>query len=631
MSAEESRPASARQVAHNLIRAARLAWRACPLCMVAQAALCLMAAGLPLAATWLMKLIFDHIGAPPAAGSSPVPLAVAVAAVGGTLALVPHLGRYLEAELSRATARASQVELFRAVGRSLGLARFEDAAFQNRLLLAQQGGESGASTVVSGCLSVLQALLTLGGFLVTLLVLFPPLALVGALLALPALRAELRLSRRRAAMLWRFGDAERRKVFYASLLTSPEAAKEVRLYGLGDFFTGRMLAELGTLDVGQRRLDRSDLAAQGLLGLLGALVAGLSLVWVAVAAQQGRLSIGGVSAVIAAVAGLQSASTALTNQVGSIHQAMLLFEHYQAMLTMPPDLPTASHLRRVSPLRRGIEFKNVWFRYSEDQPWALSAVDLFIPRGQTVALVGENGAGKSTLVKLLCRFYDPAEGQISWDGIDLRDLDLGELRERLGVVFQDFMQYDLSARENIAVGDLTAIPDVSRVERAARLADVHQVLNGLPRGYDTLLTRTFTDPEDARDPSTGVVLSGGQWQRLALARAFLRGRRDLLILDEPSSGLDPAAEHELHRRLRAHREGLTSVLISHRLNTVRDADIIATLSDGRILERGDHDSLMLQGGLYARLFRLQGRGYAGTGERSRDDLLEPSAREMVPG
>jgi ATP-binding cassette subfamily B protein len=260
-------------------------------------------------------------------------------------------------------------------------------------------------------------------------------------------------------------------------------------------------------------------------------------------------------------------------------------------------------------LERGIELRDVWFRYSDEHSWVLSGVNLFLPAGQAIALVGRNGAGKSTLVKLLCRLYDPTKGAILWDGVDLRDMDVAELRHRIGAVFQDFMHYDLTAAENIALGDVGTLDDRGRITAAARLAGVHEMLEALPSGYDTMLSRTFMSEADKDDPETGVVLSGGQWQRLALARAFLRDKRDLLILDEPSSGLDAVAEHEVHTRLREHRAGRTSVLISHRLGAVRGADQIVVLDDGGISEHGTHDELIAASGLYAELFRLQAAGY----------------------
>ena len=252
----------------------------------------------------------------------------------------------------------------------------------------------------------------------------------------------------------------------------------------------------------------------------------------------------------------------------------------------------------------------MWFRYGPDLPWILRGVSFFVPYGKAVALVGRNGAGKTTLVKLMCRFYDPDRGRILWDGVDVRDIDLAQLRDRISAVFQDYMVYELSARENIAVGDLTLGQRPDALAAAARLAGIHGALTALPNGYDTLLTRIYADLADKEDPRTGVLLSGGQWQRVALARAFLRGGRDVVILDEPSSGLDAEAEYEIHSGLRAHRHGRTSVLISHRLNAIRDADHIVVLVDGAVAEQGDHHALMALSGTYARLFSLQAKGFA---------------------
>lgn len=261
----------------------------------------------------------------------------------------------------------------------------------------------------------------------------------------------------------------------------------------------------------------------------------------------------------------------------------------------------------------------MWFRYSDGHPWVLRGVDLVIPAGNAVGLVGLNGAGKSTLVKLLCRFYDPDHGVILWDGIDLRNMRPEDLRVRISGVFQDHVSYDLSAEDNIALGDADGYGDQDRIRAAASRAGMDDTLTALPRGYQTLLTRMFFSEADKQDPSSGVVLSGGQWQRIALARAFFRTGRDLMILDEPSDGLDPEAEAELHAQTRQHRQGRTSLIISHRLNTVRDADLLAVLQDGAVIEQGSHDTLMLADGVYARLFRLQATGYR----------IDPS-REQLP-
>jgi ATP-binding cassette subfamily B protein len=306
-----------------------------------------------------------------------------------------------------------------------------------------------------------------------------------------------------------------------------------------------------------------------------------------------------------AVAGVQAALGNGVQQIATTLQALLVFSHY-ASATEPATSGGGS--QQALPMRAGIELRNVWFRYTEDSDWVLRGLNLFIANGSSLALVGLNGAGKSTLVKLLCRFYEPTRGTIAWDGVDLRDLEPASLRRRISAVFQDFRDYDLPARENIGLGDLSSLDDLGRIEAAARLSGVHETLAGLPFGYETPLTRLFW-AGDEKDPRNGVQLSGGQWQRVALARAFVRTDSDLAILDEPSSGLDAEAEACIQRALREHRRGRTTILISHRLNTVRDADTIAVLDGGRIAEQGGHDDLVLAGGIYADLFATQAAGY----------------------
>jgi ATP-binding cassette subfamily B protein len=429
--------------------------------------------------------------------------------------------------------------------------------------------------------------------------------------AVPVAWVQLSLSAQQAALMWRVGHGQRREFFYARLLGMPNVAMEVRLFGLGDFFGRRMLAELSAVNAANRALGRRQLRYQGALALLAALVGAAGLGWMVLRAARGASTVGDVSMFVAALAGVQGGLAGAVQSATGVHQALSLFDHLRAVLATRSDLPLAPSPGPVPPLRDRIELRDVWFRYDEDQPWILRGVDLTIPCGQTVALVGLNGAGKSTLVKLLCRFYDPERGSIRWDGTDLRDLDPAELRRHIGALFQNFAEYDLSAAENIAVGDLGALDARPRIEAAARRAGVHDVLSRLPLGYDTLLTRIFLRGAPDDDPQTGVMLSGGQWQRVALARALLRDTGDLMILDEPSAGLDARAEHEVHTALRAQRAGRTTLLISHRLSAVRDADRIVVLADGAVLEDGRHPDLIARQGRYAELFELQARGYAG--------------------
>ncbi|MFI6316902.1 ABC transporter ATP-binding protein [Nonomuraea sp. NPDC050556] len=584
-----------------------LAWQAAPYGVILRAVLTAALAVLPVAAAWSTKIVLDRLSAPSPGPAGQLLAPVALLATCGVMgALLPQVQRYVEAESSRATNLFLRVRLFSALGRLKGLGRVEDPRFHDRLQMAGQGG---LGQVVSQVMGLSQGLIIVAGFVGTLTVLNPVMTAVVLLAAAPVVRAELVMGRRRAQVMWDLSPTVRREVFYADLLTNPTAAKEIRLFDLGELFGRRMADEIRAINRQERALDGRELRVQSALMVVGAVVAGAGLGWAVLAAHSGRLTVGDVSVLVAAMAGVQGGLRAVIQNLGQMHQELLILDHYCAVVDAEPDLAIAVPGRPVPDLREGIELRDVWFRYGDDHPWVLRGVSFTITAGASTALVGLNGAGKSTIVKLLCRLYDPTRGAILWDGVDLREFDVDELRGRIGTVFQDFMQYELSAAENIAVGDAAILDDRSRIEAASAYAGIDPMIRALPDSYDTMLTRMFSSNSDRDDPGTGVLLSGGQWQRVAVARGLMRRDRALLILDEPSSGLDAEAEHEIHARLRTLRRGRTSILISHRLSTVRDADSIVVLSDGVIAECGAHGELMVEQGGYARLFTLQASGY----------------------
>jgi ATP-binding cassette, subfamily B, bacterial len=588
-----------------------LAWRAH---RTAYAGLVLVAvlAGLgPIAVAWLLRTILDDL-AGRSGTSVVVPLALGLGLAGMATSMLPGLNQYLSAQSGRAIQRHAITGLFTAVGRLAGLGSLEDPEFQDRLRFAQQAASAGPGQVLAGSIAIVQATITLAGFLITLAVLSPVLTAVVAAAAVPAIFLELGIARRQAATLRGITHAQRRQFFYADLLSSLPAAKEIRLFGLGRFFQDRMLTELREVQTASARTDRRVLAVGAGLALLSAGVAAGGLLWAVLAASAGHLTLGDVAMLVAALGSVTVTLPVIITSTGHSYQALLMFSSYREIMATTRDLPVPACPVPVPALRRGIELEDVWFRYGPDQKWVLRGVTCFIPHGQATALVGHNGAGKSTLVKLLCRFYDPERGRIRWDGTDLREMDPAELRDRMGAVFQDYMTYELSAADNIGVGNLARAGQDDALQASAAQAGIGDVLAGLPHGYRTLLTRQYLDLADKENPQTGVLLSGGQWQRVALARAFMRGGRDLMILDESSAGLDAEAEAGIQAALAASRQGRTTVLISHRLNTVREADHIIVLSGGVIIEQGDHDALMARPGTYARLFSLQARGYATT-------------------
>ncbi|MFI7673151.1 ABC transporter ATP-binding protein [Actinophytocola sp. NPDC049390] len=587
-----------------------LGWRADPWCALARLGLTVLGAVCAPLVAWFGKLLIDELTRGGTAAAVTL-YAVAGAATGALGIVCHHLTGYVRARHDAAVTLRAESDLFARTCAYGGLRYFEDPEFQDRLLLAENSAADGPNSAVDFVEGVVRAIVSMLGFLAFIAAVWPLMAGLLCLAALPGLVAELKLANRHVDASMASSAYQRRRFFYRSLLTDDRAAKEVRLFGLGGHFRRGLLDALhGSQHVLVRLARRTALTQTG-LSLLGAAVSGVAIVVVAHRVLRGELTPGDVLLFVSAVAGVQGALSDMVGQVGAATRALKLFRCYLDVMREPLDMTDGD--RRTPPLRDALRFENVWFRYHDDAPWVLRGVSFELRAGTALGLVGVNGAGKSTLVKLACRFYDPQRGRVTWDGIDLRDLGHESLRARLAATFQDFMTYDLTVGENIGVGDLSRSGSPEHIQRCAERADIHDAVTRLPRGYDTLLSRTFL-LEEEREP--GVTFSGGQWQRVALARSLMRADADLLILDEPSASLDADAEHEIHRTLRDFRRGRTSLLISHRLGSVREADHIVVLDDGVITEEGDHDTLMLAGGTYARLFSTQARGYQETTEGS---------------
>ncbi len=593
-----------------------LLWRTAPLATLVMLALTLVSGVIPTMTALLNRAVLNGL-VPSAAGHGPrgvdgghlIVLAVLMGGVGLVAAVVPDARRYAQGQLVREVSLVIQDRMYRAINAFPGLSRFESPAFSNKIRITQQISGSTVTTLLSSVAICGQSMVTAVSMFVILTGISPVLAVIVAGMAVPAVAAQAANSRKRADQEWQRTPVVRRQMFYGQLLANARAAKEVRLFGLGDFLRDRMLGEQRSVNRVQQALDRRICSVEGALALLDAGVAAGGLVWVVREAAMSRLPIGDVAMFVMAIVGVQGAIGGFVAQMAGVYQSLLLFGHYQDVITADPDLSLADPPGHLPALRTGIEIRDLWFRYDATHPWVLRGVDMVIPHGRSVALIGLNGAGKSTLVKLLCRLYDPQRGNITWDGVDIRNVPPEELRQRIGVVFQDYMTYDMTAAESIGMGDVHRLDDRERIANAAMRAGVHDTLARLPQGYDTMLSRIFVHPGSNASPHVGVNLSGGQWQRLALARGLMRVDRELLILDEPSSGLDAEAEHAIHERLREARTGRASLLVSHRLSAVRDADMIFVLRDGRIAESGTHDNLMGVDGEYRRLFTLQASGY----------------------
>ncbi|MFD4675685.1 ABC transporter ATP-binding protein [Lentzea sp. NPDC058450] len=575
-------------------------FRAAPVLAFGTLVLTVVAGAAPAAGAWLTASLVDELTSGAASTGHAVFLAVASALVGGAAIALLYLTGYLGEVVRSRVAVTVESALFQRIAALPGLRRIEDPAFHDRVRLAEQAAQEAPGTISQFTQEVVRSVVLLAGFTGALLVVWPPMTLLLLASVVTAVFARLATARREASTEEAWVATDRRRLFYRALLTDVRAAKEIRLFGLGELLHTRMVESLASVSSARLTAQRRGTFVQSALALLGAVVAGAGTVVVALSVAGGRSSVGDLVLFLGAVAAVQTGLSGVVLQLGEAGRAVRLFGHYLDVLATPDDLPGGTAVPGLS----AIELRDVWFRYADDGPWVLRGVDLTIPAGAAVGLVGVNGAGKSTLVKLLCRFYDPQRGSITWDGVDLRALDVTALRARIGVVFQEFMTYDLSAAENVGMGDVSALGDRSRIADAAGRARVADVLEALPDGYDTVLSRTHAD-----DERTGVTLSGGQWQRVALARCLMRADAALMILDEPTSGLDAEGEHRVHETVRRHAEGRTRLLISHRLSALRGADLIVTLAGGRIAEQGDHDALMDANGEYARLFRLQADGY----------------------
>jgi len=615
----------------NLLRALGLPWRCAPRLAAFQLLETVSAGLVPVAAADLTAALIDGLTAA-RHDRNAIALTVAVIGVTALGALLQYINLYAGKELARRISLRTQQELFGAVAAIDDLAELEDPVFHNQVRLAQQAASGGPQQLVGGVLAIAQGSITTVGFLLSCLTFAPASTALLVASAAPGILAQWRLTRSRARAIEASAPYSRRQLFYTLLLVDLRAAKEIRLFGLGPRLLRRLRAETEQAQQLDRSVDRATLRADGSLSLFTAVASGVALILVVANIADGRTPVGELAVLIAALAGVQGGIAGIFGQVANLSQTIQLFSHYTCLVDRsrrPAARAGAAAQQRaaVSAItpggqdRTGIRFESVWFRYHDEAPWVLRDLSLLLPPDSVVGLVGLNGAGKSTMAKLLCGLYQPTRGRITWDGADIRELPVTELRTRVSAVFQDFMTYDLSAHDNIALGSRD--PGAGRatqagfgagreaVTAAASAAGLHELLTALPAGYDSMLSRIFADdgpPGPSRD-LRGVQLSGGQWQRVALARAAMRPDARLFILDEPSAGLDPLAEADQRDQLHALLTGKIGLLIGHRLDGIRRADLIVVLRDGSIAEQGSHDALMRSDGEYARLFRTQAQGF----------------------
>ena len=485
---------------------------------------------------------------------------------------------------------------------SLDLAFYEDPASYDLLRRAQTDSINRPVLMISTAFGLVQTGLTFVTMIALLVVVSPLLALLALLSPVPAFIADTRYGWR-GYNIARWGSRLLRRMNYlVTLLTTDSYAKEVKLFGLGRYFIDRYRL-IGNAYYGRQRRQVVRRYLVGFLwGNLSTIATSVTYLYVALQAIIGKLTLGDLTLYTTAAQSVQNSIQGILGGFSGMYEHNLYLSNLFELMETTSALPApAKPVPVPNPVRGEIRFDRVSFAYPGAAENALTDLSFTVDAGETIAIVGRNGAGKTTLFKLICRLYDPTDGRILIDGIDIRDVEPAELRAQIGGMFQDYVTYQATAAENIGLGHLDAIADREAILKASRQAGSDGLIAGLPQGYETALGKWF---------DAGVNLSGGEWQKVALARAFMRDAR-ILLLDEPTSALDAQAEYELFERIHSLTRGRTAVYISHRFSTVRRADRILFLEHGRLVEQGTHEQLMRLNGRYARLFRLQASAYTG--------------------
>ena len=465
---------------------------------------------------------------------------------------------------------------------------------------ARRQADTSALSIVNSTLQMVQQVITLISLVVLLVRFSPWLAVIVFVSAIPSFLSQSQYAERAFRAVSRRAPESRLLNYLEMLLTGNDTIKEIKLFGLGEPLLKRYQELFTKFYLEDRAIaQRRTWAGLG-WGLLSNLAYYGSYAWIVLRTIAGSITLGDMTMFLGIFRQSQSSIRSLLDSLNRLYESNLYLDNLLDYLKLQPVLMApADGIIAPAPIRQGIEFRNVSFRYPGSDTFVLRNINLHIQPGERIALVGLNGAGKTTLIKLLTRLYDPTDGQILLDGVDLREYDLTSLHQRFGVIFQDFVRYQFTVRENIGFGQVDALDDLDRIKNAADRGGAGSIIEKMPKGYDTMLGRRW---------EKGQELSGGQWQKIALARAFMR-KAEVLVLDEPTSALDAEAEYEVFRRFGELMEGRIAVLISHRFSTVRMADRIVVLSAGKILELGSHAELMALDGAYARLFNLQAEGY----------------------
>ena len=583
-------------------RALNLVWTTSRGLTLILAVLTILAGVLPAAIAYVGKLIVDAVVA---AMSSPDPdtghVLTLVLLEAGIVIGVAACQRGISASQSLLRAllgqRVNVMILEKAL--TLQLTHFEDSEFYDKLTQARREASSRPLSLVNRTFGLAQNALSLTSYAVLLFAFSPWAVAILVVAGLPSFFAEAKFSGDRFRLFrWRSPDT-RMQMYLESVIAREDGVKEVKLFQLGPQLLQRYRDIFSKLFTEDRKLTLRRDGWGFVLGLVSTAAFYGAYAWIVIATVNNRITLGDMTMYLMLFRQGQAAVTAILSSISGMYEDNLYISNLYEYLEQPVISRSGSAQKGPEP-GRGIELENVSFAYPGSETNALDDVSLQIQPGQSLAVVGENGSGKTTLIKLLTRLYEPTNGRILLDGLELSDWDIEALRQRVGVIFQDFGRYQFTVGENIGAGDVRFMDDAERWAAAAERGTAAPFIDELPGGYSTQLGRWFKD---------GRELSGGQWQKIALSRAFMRSDADILVLDEPTASMDAAAEAAVFEHFRRMSKDKMTILISHRFSTVRAADQIIVIHDGRILERGDHDSLMAADGQYAHLFRLQAKGY----------------------
>ncbi|MET0582317.1 MAG: ABC transporter ATP-binding protein [Pseudoxanthomonas sp.] len=519
----------------------------------------------------------------------------------GLAILSDLLGRmvsYADSLLSELFTNATSIRLMEHAA-TLDLEDFEDPDLQDKLDRARRQ-TMGRMNLMSTLFGQVQDTITVISFAAGLLVYAPWLIALLAVALIPAFIGEAHFNAMGYSLNFAWTPERRQLEYVKQTGASVESAKEVKIFNLHHFLIGRYRTLADKFYKANRTLAKKRAIWGALFAALGTLGYYIAYAYIAWRTVRGDFTIGDLTFLAGSFRRLRQLLEGLLVGFSQVASQALYLDDLFSFFEIQPEIKSPEHPVAVpKPIARGFVFEDVGFRYPDAERWAVRHLSFELRAGEVLALVGENGAGKTTLVKLLARLYDPDEGRILLDGVDLREYDIEDLRANIGVIFQDFVRYNLTAGENIGVGQVDAMEDDARIRDAARRAMADEVIATLPNGYDQLVGRRF---------KSGVDLSGGQWQKIAIARAYMRDAQ-VMILDEPTAALDARSEFEVFQRFKELSDDRTAVLISHRFSSVRMADRILVLEQGQLEASGTHEELLAEGGRYAELFELQAAGY----------------------